>query len=205
LISAKGWIALGGLAAGIGSTVLIGLACSGPQPLSVAIDPRHERAYEQALREQAASPREAFYRAKARESGQSYEEVVLADEALSTTRNPFDAYHDPEAVSWGAVIYKQHCLECHGEKADGMGPSMPVELPKMDFHNFSHRFTSTLHRGAPRSWFRKIEEGYTSKVVNPDRSKNIMPPFKDVLAREQIWLAITYLQSLDVYSSQHQD
>jgi mono/diheme cytochrome c family protein len=35
-------------------------------------------------------------------------------------------------------------------------------------------------------------------VRNPDGTANVMPAFEGVLAREQIWLAITYLQSLDV-------
>lgn len=77
---------------------------------------------------------------------------------------------------------------------------MPADLPKMDFHSFGKRFAATLHRGAPRSWFKKINGGFTSKVVNADGSSNAMPAFGEVLAREQIWLAITYLQSLDAYS-----
>ncbi|GMV97965.1 MAG: hypothetical protein AMXMBFR83_23180 [Phycisphaerae bacterium] len=180
--------------------LLIAWGCSGPRPLNEAIRPADEQAYLAALREHPEPPRLAFYHWKARTTGRSLSEVERADQALSTTRNPFDANRDPVAVSRGAVVYKAHCLTCHGENADGRGPTMPALLPRMDFHAFDKRFAVTLHRGAPRTWFRKINEGYTSEVVNADGSLNTMPPFKDTLAREQIWLAITYLQSLDAYA-----
>ncbi len=181
------------------------LGCSGPQSLDVAIDPQHEDAYRAALKHHPQSPRESFYAIKAQQTGKTLDEVARDDQALSTTRNPFSARNDHEAVSWGAVVYKQHCMTCHGETVEGRGPGMPAELPKMNFRNFSHRFAATLHGGAPRSWFKKISEGYTSEVVNKDGSTNAMPPFNDVLAREQIWLAITYLQSLDVYAPKKKD
>lgn len=69
--------------------------------------------------------------------------------------------------------------------------------PTKDFHAFGKRFAVTLHGGAPRAWFKKISEGYGETVNYPSGSGPAMPTFKDTLAREQIWLAITYLQSLD--------
>lgn len=176
------------------------LGCSGPQPLSVAVRREHQTAYTAALRQHPDSPRQAFYTWKAAQTGLTVEQVAQADAELSTTRNPFNANSQPDNVSRGAVIYQQHCMTCHGEQADGRGPAMKAALPKMDFHSFDHRFAVTLHGGAPRTWFKKISEGYTSEVVNPDGSPNTMPAMKDVLAREQIWLAITYLQSLDAHA-----
>ena len=57
---------------------------------------------------------------------------------------------------------------------------------------------ATLHGGAPKTWFQKINDGYTAQATNPDGTPIAMPPFRDVMAREQIWLTITYLQSLDI-------
>jgi len=74
------------------------------------------------------------------------------------------------------------------------------EAPTKDFHAFGKRFAVTLHKGAPRSWFRKINEGYGDTVTYPDGAGPAMPAFGQKLAREQIWLVITYLQSLDVYA-----
>lgn len=177
--------------------LLITWGCSGPQSLSTAIRPADEQIYQQFLEKHAQSPRTAFYEWKAGTTNRPIAAVEQADQELSTTRNPFDANRDSVAVSRGAVVYKVHCMSCHGQEVDGRGPAMVARLPRMDFHSFGKRFAVTLHRGAPRAWFRKVNEGYTSEVVNTDGSKNIMPPFQETLAREQIWLAITYLQSLD--------
>ncbi len=175
-------------------------ACSGPQPLSVAILPQHEQAYLKVIAERSDTQKDAFFAMKARAAGSNAATEAQADSRLSTTRNPFDAYKDFDAVSRGAVLYKVYCMSCHGPDARGQGPAMPARLPKMDFHAFGKRFAATLHRGAPRAWFRKIHDGHTSKVINEDGSKNTMPAFGDILAREQIWQTISYLQSLDRYS-----
>jgi mono/diheme cytochrome c family protein len=171
--------------------------CSGPQSLSTATRPEDKQAYAQALAKHPNSPRDAFFAWKVSEGADAGKHADAAsDEELSETKNPFSR-KDLAAVSRGAVIYQAHCVSCHGENADGRGPAMPQALPKMDFHTFGKRFAITLHGGAPKKWFRMISDGYTSDVRNPDGTVNAMPAFRDVLAREQIWLAITYLQSLD--------
>ncbi|MFQ5590391.1 MAG: c-type cytochrome [Phycisphaerae bacterium] len=187
-------------AAGISATALGGLACSGPIPLSVAIHSADEDAYLTYIHNRAQSPREAFYAWKAEMNGRSVAEVRVADNALSTGHNPFSARKDNRAVSQGAVIYKYNCRSCHGERADGRGRDVTYPQPTMDAHRFAKRFAATIHGGAPRKWFRRISEGRTSEIVNPDGTRNTMPPFANTLAREQIWLVITYLQSLDVYA-----
>ncbi len=172
--------------------------CSGPPPLSQAIRAADEKAYTQALAANGASPRSAYFAWQAAATGRNAGELASADAQLSATSNPFSARRDVDAVGRGAVLYKIHCASCHGENVDGKGPAMKVDLPNMDFHSFSKRFAVTLHGGAPKAWFKKIDEGFTSEVKNPDGTPIAMPPFRDVLAREQIWLTITYLQSLDV-------
>jgi len=122
------------------------------------------------------------------------------DRALSATRNPFDAHTDYDAVGRGAVLYKFHCARCHGDDARGRGPSALPDHPANDFHSFANRFASTIHRGAPRRWFKSISEGYGDTLDYPDGPSPAMPAFGDKLTREQIWLLITYLQSLDVYA-----
>jgi mono/diheme cytochrome c family protein len=185
---------------GIGAITVAVSSCSGPQPLAVAIRPADEAAYYRFLSLHRDTPREAFFAWESASTHQPVEEVARADAQISKTRNPFDAHRDPAAVSRGAVIYKAHCISCHGENTDGQGSAFFEPTPKMDFHTFGKRFASTLHRGAPRTWFKKIDEGYTSKHTNADDSHSKMPAFGDTLAREQIWLAITYLQSLDAHA-----
>ncbi len=178
----------------------IGWGCAGPQPLSRAIRPEDRRSFLPRMQAAASASRQAFYEWKAEQTGRPVAQIAEEDGRLSTTRNPFQSNGDREAVSRGAIIYQIHCANCHGEAAEGRGPGMPHPTPRMGFHSFDKRFAVTLHGGAPRAWFKKINEGFTSEVVNPDASRSAMPPFKDVLAREQIWLAITYLQSLDMYA-----
>ncbi len=193
-----GWVAGGCVATVTAAATVAG--CAGPVALQEAMRRDDQRTYLTALADHRGSGREAFFAGKAKATNRSIEEVVAADERMSETRNPFDAYRDPSAVCRGAVIYYAHCMSCHGEDARGRGPAMPADLPKMDFHSFGKRLASTLHRGAPRSWFRKIHGGYTSKVTGSGGEEYTMPACLELLAKEQIWLAITYLQSLDIHA-----
>lgn len=174
--------------------------CSGPQPMDVAIRPSDKATYARYLAADPSSPASAYFRWMAAESGKSVEEVRRDDASLSATHNPFDAHKDSQAVSRGAVIYASHCASCHGDNADGQGPAMPVTLKSMDFHRFSKRFAATIHRGSPRKWFRVITEGSDASTTTEDGTSVLMPAFEDQLAREQIWLTITYLQSLDIHA-----
>jgi len=184
---------VGSLAISCGALV----ACSGPQPLGRAIKVADESAYAQALADHHDNAAEAFLAMRAGELGIDEDQAVIRDQAMSTTRNPFNTRKDPVAVSRGAVVYKQHCADCHGRNVDGRGTRLPEPLADADFHDFSHRFASTLHHGAPRAWFKKITGGYTAQTPNSDGTSAEMPAFGDTLAREQVWLVITYLQSLD--------
>ena len=62
-------------------------ACSGPQPLDMAIQPGDEEIYLGAMSVDSQSPREAFLQAKAKATGKSVEQVRLEDDALSATKN----------------------------------------------------------------------------------------------------------------------
>lgn len=176
-------------------------SCAGPQPLSVAIIPRDHAEYLTFANEANLNGRLAFANWMSKERGLSPHAVLSADAYVSSTRNPFDAYHDRQAVSRGAVIYAIHCLRCHGHDARGHGPATLEGHPANDFKSFGSRFAATLHRGAPRKWFRVIRDGAGEVVEYPDGRMTAMPPFKSNLANEQIWQVISYLQSLDVYAA----
>lgn len=174
-------------------------ACSGPQPLSLAIDPKDDDAYKSMLASGAASPRDAFLAERARNSGITTEEAARRDLALSETSNPFNAHRDQSAVSRGAVIFSHECASCHGENADGNGPALPIPMPSMNFHRTGLRWDITMRGGAVSKWFKTIQGGATAHATRPDGSPVIvqMPAFDQRLSREQTWLVITYLQSLD--------
>jgi len=185
-----------GLLAGL---VLSG--CAGPPALNRAILPGHREAYAAALAREPASPKRAYLAWRAAEGSGTLENALRRDAAVSAQQNPFDANRDREAVSLGAVIYAHHCQRCHGERVDGRGPDVLPTAPCKDFHAFDKRLAVTLHRGAPRAWFAKIRDGHGPVVDYPDGPTTAMPAFGATLANEQIWLAITYLQSLDMYVS----
>lgn len=180
--------------------LLMVMGCSGPIAMQRAIWPQHEREFAQRRDLALPTPREAWYVWQAERRGESIEAVRAADMALSTTRNPFDARRDGAAVSRGAILFREQCARCHGMDVGGNGPEMLAEHPTKDFHAFDKRFAATLHGGAPRTWFQKISNGYGDEVEYPDGRGPAMPAFGQTLAREQIWLVITYLQSLDMYA-----
>jgi mono/diheme cytochrome c family protein len=53
-----------------------------------------------------------------------YAELQKVPEKARNRRNPLE--NDPDAVAAGALLFKQHCYECHGEAAEGgkKGPSL---------------------------------------------------------------------------------
>lgn len=179
---------------------LVVLGCGGPQPLGVAIRPADRQAFLAAEERYGRPPKQAFLAARAAQTGRTVDQVAAADARISDTRNPFRANSDPVAVGGGAVIYQAMCLRCHGEQVRGGGPDMLPAHPTSDFHTFGKRFAVTLHGGAPRAWFAKISNGFGETASYPEGPGPAMPAFKDVLAREQIWQVITYLQSLDAYA-----
>lgn len=190
----------GGIALYAMLVMLMG-SCAGPQPLPMAIHPQDHDTYVSRLNASNADARAAYADWMASERKSTSEEVLRADTRLSQTRNPFDAHRDPQAVSRGAVIYKMHCARCHGDDARGQGPSTLADYPATDFKSFGKRFAATLHRGAPRKWFRVIRDGSGDLVEYPDGHMTAMPAFGGKLTREQTWLVITYLQSLEMHAS----
>ncbi|MHC5109091.1 MAG: c-type cytochrome [Planctomycetota bacterium] len=181
--------------------IVVGLAsCSGPQSLDIAIRPADQEAYVEHLNDANGVAWRAFSEWMATERGIPPEMVLAEDRSISATRNPFDAYREPQSVSRGAVIYQFHCARCHGDDTRGQGPSTLPGYPAKDFHGLIHRFASTMHRGAPRKWFRVISQGAGEEVDYPDERTTAMPSFGDSMTRAQIWLVITYLQSLDIHA-----
>jgi mono/diheme cytochrome c family protein len=174
-------------------------SCSGPQPLGRAIDPADERAYLDMVAGGADTPGAAFLRDEADRLGISFDEARRRDEALDGAGNPFEARRDSSAVSRGAVIYRHECASCHGESADGRGAMLPIPMPSMDFHRAGVRFAVTLHGGAPKRWFRTIRDGTVAEVESEDGTplRIEMPAYEGRLSNEQVWLVVTYLQSLD--------
>ncbi len=92
-------------------------------------------------------------------------------------KNPV-AYNS-ESVAQGAKLFKQNCVSCHGEKADGKGPAgMMMNPPPADL--------KAMSGGHPDGDFAyKIKTG-----------RGGMPPWKNILDETQVWHLVNYIQSL---------
>lgn len=55
-----------------------------------------------------------------------YAELQKAPEKARAKKNPLEK--DPDAIAAGAILFEQHCAECHGDSAGGgkKGPSLRV-------------------------------------------------------------------------------
>jgi mono/diheme cytochrome c family protein len=142
-------------------------------------------------------PKEAYIQWRAEADGRPTVDIARDDKALASAGNPFRP-HDQAATRTGRVIYLAHCGSCHGEVADGRGIAMNDQhLPAMDFHQGGKRHAIFFRGGAtPRKWFDRVHDGYTSPTPKPDGTPNRMPPFRDALSNEQIWLSLTYLHGV---------
>jgi mono/diheme cytochrome c family protein len=79
-------------------------------------------------------------------------------------------------------LYKTHCSGCHGRRGEGI--SAAVSYPALG--GLSYRMGMMMSGGKMgRGIYRLIHDG-----------RDIMPTFKDRLANEQIWLLVSFLETL---------
>ena len=79
-------------------------------------------------------------------------------------------------------LFRSHCSGCHGVRGEGMKAA--VSYPALG--GFRYRMGMTMSGGKMgRGIYRLIRDG-----------RGVMPPFKDRLANEQIWLLVRYLNAL---------
>lgn len=174
--------------------LLLLASCAGPRPIYSAIRPDDQDVYDTHVIEAAAagSEKEAFLAWRAEQRGLTLEQARARDEALD--RNPFKR-NDPDAVSLGALIYMNQCMDCHGELADGRGPAAPKDPRPKDFTSLTTRIAIAAAGGPPRDWFPAVHDGKGPMIETPEGLTKAMPAFADRLANEQIWMTLVYLTS----------
>lgn len=89
---------------------------------------------------------------------------------------------DDASILKGGVQYTKHCAVCHGEKADGNGPS----ADGFDVEPWSF-VDGTIDDVSDGFLFQQIKNGGTWFE---------MPPFTLGMKDEEIWSVINYLRSL---------
>lgn len=97
-----------------------------------------------------------------------------------TKQNPFTP--DQKTLTVGRAVYKQKCQRCHGPGGLGDGPDADPDATRMDL-------TDPKRAG-------QNPDGVVFYKVSNGRNSPKMPAFKEELTEEQIWMVVTYVQSL---------
>jgi mono/diheme cytochrome c family protein len=100
-----------------------------------------------------------------------YAELQKAPEKARNRANPLQ--NDPDAVVAGAILFEQHCAECHGHSAEGSrkAPSLLV---------------SEVQSASPGTLFWLVTNGVVRKKM----------PVWSKLPEPQRWQLVRYIKSL---------
>jgi mono/diheme cytochrome c family protein len=100
-----------------------------------------------------------------------YAELQKAPEKARNRVNPLQ--NDPDAVAAGAILFQQHCAECHGDSAQGSRKAPSLLAPE-------------VQKATPGTLFWLITNGVVRKKM----------PVWSKLPEAQRWQLVRYIQSL---------
>ena len=100
-----------------------------------------------------------------------YAELQKAPAKARNRANPLQ--HDPDAVAAGAILFEQHCAECHGNSAEGTRKAPSLLTPE-------------VKKATPGTLFWVITNGVVRKKM----------PVWSKLPEPQRWQLVSYLKSL---------
>jgi cytochrome c oxidase cbb3-type subunit 3 len=100
--------------------------------------------------------------------------LYLSKAANQVDENTVKLVHDPAIIASGAAIFKQNCVACHGDHAQGVvGPNLTDDY--------------WLHGGKINDLFKTVKYGVLTKG---------MPTWEKVLSPKQISDVVNYVKSL---------
>ncbi len=100
-----------------------------------------------------------------------YAELQKAPEKARNRSNPLQ--NDPDAVAAGAILFEQHCAECHGKSAEGSRKAPSLLAPE-------------VQNATPGTLFWLLTNGVVRKKM----------PVWSKLPEPQRWQLVRYLKSL---------
>jgi mono/diheme cytochrome c family protein len=100
-----------------------------------------------------------------------YAELQKAPEKARKRPNPLQ--NDPDAVAAGAILFQQHCAECHGDSAQGSRKAPSLLAPQ-------------VQKATPGTLFWLITNGVVRKKM----------PVWSKLPEAQRWQLVRYIKSL---------
>jgi len=102
-----------------------------------------------------------------------YAELQKAPKKAQERRNPLE--NDPDAVAAGAILFEQHCAECHGKSAEGTRKAPSLR-------------TLEVQNATPGTLFWLLTNGVVRKKM----------PVWSKLPEPQRWQLVRYIKSLGV-------
>jgi len=102
-----------------------------------------------------------------------YAELQKAPKKARGRTNPLE--NDPDAVAGGAILFVQHCAECHGKFAEGTRKAPSLRAPE-------------VQNATPGTLFWLLTNGVVRKNM----------PVWSKLPEPQRWQLVRYIKSLDV-------
>ncbi len=100
-----------------------------------------------------------------------YAELQKAPEKARNRANPLQ--NDPDAVAAGAILFEQHCAECHGHSAEGSRKAPSLLAPE-------------VQSATPGTLFWLLTNGVVRKKM----------PVWSKLPEPQRWQLVRYIKSL---------
>jgi len=107
----------------------------------------------------------------------TYAELQKAPEKARNRPNPLQ--NDPEAVAAGAILFEQHCAECHGKSAEGSRKAPSLRA-------------SEVQSATPGTLFWLLTNGVVRKKM----------PVWSKLPEPQRWQLVRYIKSLGSAASE---
>ena len=101
----------------------------------------------------------------------TYAELQKAPEKAANRPNPLQ--NDPDAVAAGAILFEQHCAECHGKSAEGSRKAPSLLAPE-------------VQSATPGTLFWLLTNGVVRKKM----------PVWSKLPEPQRWQLVRYIKSL---------
>jgi mono/diheme cytochrome c family protein len=102
-----------------------------------------------------------------------YAELQKAPKKARERANPLE--NDPDAVAAGAILFEQHCAECHGKSAEGSRKAPSLRAPE-------------VQNATPGTLFWLLTNGVVRKKM----------PVWSKLPEPQRWQLVCYIKSLGV-------
>lgn len=100
-----------------------------------------------------------------------YAELQKAPEKARNRPNPLQ--NDPDAVAAGAILFEQHCVECHGKSAEGSRKAPSLQAPE-------------VQSATPGTLFWLLTNGVVRKKM----------PVWSKLPEPQRWQLVRYIKAL---------